>query len=222
LHIVKNDVSDSNRSMLLSFDRSVTLRETGLVLPRLLRFQAWQLIGEQLLAVADSSTWWIADWLAYGETAFHDRYREAIQRTSLNYQTLRNYAWVARRLDLSRRRDTLSFGHHAEVAALDQPEQDFWLRKAEQFGWSRNQLRLEVRASQRERKAAEAVPALGSAAGEAGGAAGQAPPASTRASATESLFLKVTGNQLARFTATASKQNLMLDEWALQVLDGAS
>jgi hypothetical protein len=41
-----------------------------------------------------------------------------------------NYAWVARRFAMSRRRDTLSFGHHAEVAALPEPEQDFWLREA--------------------------------------------------------------------------------------------
>ena len=75
-------------------------------------------------------------WLVYGESQFKDRYEEAIRRTSLNYQTLRNYTWVARRFDLSRRRDNLSFGHHAEVAALDPPEQEFWLRKAEKYGWS--------------------------------------------------------------------------------------
>ena len=43
----------------------------------------------------------------------------------LDYQTLRNYAWVARRFAMSRRRDTLSFGHHAEVPALPEPEQGY-------------------------------------------------------------------------------------------------
>ncbi len=32
-------------------------------------------------------------------------------------------AWVARRFPVSRRRDTVSFQHHAEVAALPEPEQ---------------------------------------------------------------------------------------------------
>jgi hypothetical protein len=58
---------------------------------------------------------------------------------------------VAGRFELSRRRDSLSFGHHAEVAALPGPEQDFWLRKAEEFGWPVRRLRREVRASLAER-----------------------------------------------------------------------
>jgi hypothetical protein len=42
-----------------------------------------------------------------------------------------NYAWVARRFELSRRRDTLTFGHHAELAALREPEQGSWLDQAQ-------------------------------------------------------------------------------------------
>jgi phage tail sheath gpL-like len=36
---------------------------------------------------------------------------------------------------MSCRRDSLSFGHHAEVGALAQAEQDFWLRKAAEPSW---------------------------------------------------------------------------------------
>src|SRR6266536_1438757 len=57
-------------------------------------------------------------WLAHGQAAYRSRYRTAIEQTGLDYQTLRNYAWVAGRFELSRRRDTLSFGRHAEAAAL--------------------------------------------------------------------------------------------------------
>ena len=49
----------------------------------------------------------------------------------LDYQTLRNYAWVARRFPAGRRRAGVSFAHHAEVARLPEPEQDYWLRRAE-------------------------------------------------------------------------------------------
>lgn len=55
------------------------------------------------------------------------RCRGAIAVTGLDYQTLRNYAVVARRFDLSRRRDSLSCQHHAEVCALSDSEQDRWL-----------------------------------------------------------------------------------------------
>jgi hypothetical protein len=53
------------------------------------------------------------------------------------YQTLRNYAVVARRLKLSRRRDNLSFQHHAEVCALGFEEQDRWLDLAAESPWRR-------------------------------------------------------------------------------------
>ncbi|MET9866599.1 LmbU family transcriptional regulator [Streptomyces sp. NPDC006386] len=110
-------------------------------------FRTWEELGTELFSFADSSTWWIADWLVYGESVFQDRYEEAIKRTSLSYQTLRNYSWVARAFPLSRRRQGLSFSHHLEVVALEEPEQDYWLRKAEELGWSRNKLRREVRSS---------------------------------------------------------------------------
>jgi hypothetical protein len=124
---------------------------TGLEFPARMSFDKWLHIGRMLSAVNTSAAWCLGDWLVFGETAYNGRYRDAIEQTSLDYQTLRNYAWVARRFPLFRRRDTLSFGHHAEVAALSEPEQDFWLRKAETLGWSRNKLRREVKSSLRER-----------------------------------------------------------------------
>jgi hypothetical protein len=66
-----------------------------------------------------------------GERQGHRRYREAVERAGLDYQILRNYAWMAGRFELSCRRDSLSFGHHAEVAPMPGPERDFWLRPAQ-------------------------------------------------------------------------------------------
>src|ERR1700722_12349085 len=140
----------------ISSSRAVKVTRSGIVFSGRLNIDEWEKLGQRLMSFADSASWWIADWLAYGETAFLDRYQEAIRKTSLSYQTLRNYAWVARRFELSRRRDALSFGHHAEVAALDPHEQDFWLRKADELHWSRNRLRSEVRQSLRERRATSA------------------------------------------------------------------
>jgi hypothetical protein len=128
---------------------------TGIMLPRQLPYQKWIAIGRQLAAINTSSAWCLGDWLIYGEDAYSGRYRDAIEQTSLDYQTLRNYAWVARRFPMSRRRDTLSFAHHAEVAGLPEHEQDFWLRKAEEHSWSRNRLRQEVRGSLAERATAD-------------------------------------------------------------------
>lgn len=133
----------------------VVVTRSGLQLPRQLRFERWLGVGRELAAVSTSAAWCLGDWLAFGEKAYPGRYRHAIEQTSLDYQTLRNYAWVARQFVMSRRRDTLTFAHHAEVAALPEPEQDFWLRKAEEHQWPVKQLRRQVRASLAERSADE-------------------------------------------------------------------
>jgi hypothetical protein len=74
------------------------------------------------------------------------RYKEAIAATGLDYQTLRNSAVVARRFAPSRRRDNLSFQHHAEVCALSDDDQDLWLDVAAMRGWSKRDLRRHIRA----------------------------------------------------------------------------
>jgi hypothetical protein len=39
--------------------------------------------GLRLFSFVDSLSWWIADWLVYDESEFHERYEETIKRTSL-------------------------------------------------------------------------------------------------------------------------------------------
>lgn len=119
----------------------VLVTRVGLHCPRQLAFGEWERAGRKLARVVDSSAWCLGDWLLYGQTHYVDRYRRAIDATGLDYGTLRNYASVARRIPLSRRRDALTFQHHVEVAALPGDEQEIWLDKAEKRGWSRNQLR---------------------------------------------------------------------------------
>jgi hypothetical protein len=207
-------------SSLSALDNSVLLRKSGLLFARGVEFSKWETIGRQLLSVNESTTWWIADWIAYGEKTFQDRYREAVQRTSLNYQTLRNYVWVARRFDLSRRRDNLSFGHHAEVAALDQPEQDYWLRKAAELTWSRNQLRNEVRNSLRLRQdAEESRTGLRAVAAEECSDASDDPVSSAADRVMKVLSLRLTTRQFEQFVTIAHSRNQGLEEWALQALE---
>jgi hypothetical protein len=189
----------------------------------------WEQTGATLFSYADSSTWWIADWLVYGESEFHDRYEEAIKRTSLSYQTLRNYSWVARRFPLSRRLQSLSFSHHLEVAALEQPEQDYWLRKAEALSWSRSKLRSEVRCSLRTRQDeveqpdTESPAQLGSidpvAAGPASAPAlvGVDSPPEARL-----LYLQLSAEDLAKFGRAARKERQPVETWAAKILRRAA
>ena len=127
--------------------QTVMVTQVGLRMPPLLSYQRWELTGRRMAEVASSSAWCLGDWIIYGQSRYTDRYRHAIDVVGLDYQTIRNYAWVARRFSVDRRRAALSFQHHAEVASLPPSEQDHWLDRAEKSVWSRNELRRAVRAA---------------------------------------------------------------------------
>lgn len=186
-------------------DERVMLSGLGLQLPGQLPFERWLGIGRQIAVACTSAAWCLGDWLAFGERAYVGRYRQAIEQTSLNYQTLRNYAWVAKRFAMSRRRDTLSFGHHAEVAALAEPEQDYWLRKAEEYRWPVKRLRREVRASLAERSA-----------GQCEEDPGEQDRVVLR------LRIRISPGQLETCRAAADKANLSIEAWAVLALERAA
>jgi hypothetical protein len=139
----------NSRSVLAGLTGLALTRQTSLSLKASLPLDDWLRVGLHIVRISDSSTWWLADWLIYGRELYPDRYVKAIKDTALDYQTLRNYAWVAGRVSVHRRRANLSFQHHAEVAALPEADQDKWLQEAEEHGWSRNRLRTEMRLASR-------------------------------------------------------------------------
>ena len=120
---------------------------TAMTFDPLLPFDAWRALGARVGSHSSASSWWLGDWLAFGRMKYGRRYREAVDVTGLDYQTLRNYAVVARRFEPSRRRKGLTFQHHAEVCALPQAGQERWLTLAEQHGWSKRELRRQIRGS---------------------------------------------------------------------------
>jgi hypothetical protein len=186
-----------NQDGRLRVDRVALTKRTALLLPENLPLDSWKQIGEQIYVISDASAWWIGDWLRFGRDKYPDRYKRAIGETSLEYQTLRNYAWVAGRFDVSRRRDALSFQHHLEVAALPEDEQDLWLERAERSGWSRNDLRAQLRYYRDS------------------GAAGRPLPMSA-------LQLRVPGERRQLWENAATKAQLGLQEWMSAALDLAA
>jgi hypothetical protein len=198
---------------------------SGLQFTRQLPFDTWLGIGRRLASVADSSAWCLGDWLIYGEKAYPGRYRDAIEQTSLRYQTLRNYAWVARQMPPGRRRESLSFGHHAEVAALPELEQEYWLRTAEKLGWSRNRIRQEIRASLTERKGGDqAKPEIESPASFSATDVAAAPAECLGAIRSQELTFVVmaTTEQFELFRKVAAQDGRSIGEWAIEALSRAA
>jgi hypothetical protein len=167
---------------------------TSFSLPDNMPIETWSRLGTQLFRFSEASCWWIGDWLVYGETKYRDRYKRAMSDTSLDYKTLRNYSWVARRFDPSRRRTSLTFQHHVEVAALPPEEQDYWLDMAEKFEWSRNELRRQLKASYSD-------------------------DSGYHDHLTVRVTIKVREDQAERWEAAASQRNYQLIEWISIALD---
>jgi hypothetical protein len=82
----------------------------------------------------ESERWKLADSLVW--SCSDADYERVGSETGYSYATLLDLARVARRIPASRRRPSLSFGHHRRVASMLPAEQDWWLREAEARGWS--------------------------------------------------------------------------------------
>ena len=172
------------------------LSQSGLRLRSDMPFEAWLAYGRRLCEFTSASAWWLGDWLVYGQRTYGKRYEDALKAAPLSYQTLRNYAWVARRFPVSRRRDKLSFQHHAEVAALPEARGDLWLQRAERMRWSRNELRRRVALS------------------------AQSPAARKARAVTVRLELTADRRNHWRQAAEATDQSLV--EWLVAVADAAA
>ena len=127
-------------------------------LPQSLSYENWLACGKNLIQLGRAIQWALGDWWVHGEHAYGERVAALREEAFGDYtwQTLMNLGWVARRVKTSRRREVLSFTHHATVAALPAAEQEHWLDRAERGEqdengerrpWSVSQLRMEIRAA---------------------------------------------------------------------------
>lgn len=119
---------------------------TALMLDEQTPFETWAELGATLADIRGAVQWWVGDWIVHGERAFGESYAQAIDATGLDVDTLRGYAWVAGRIPPVRRRTSLSWSAHREVAALEPSEQDALLDRAEADGLRSRDLRRLVRA----------------------------------------------------------------------------
>ncbi|MBI5106731.1 MAG: LmbU family transcriptional regulator [Solirubrobacterales bacterium] len=174
--------------------RGVRSTRTAVAFDPLLPYDDWCALGARIGMYSTATAWWLGDWLLFGRMKYGRRYKDAVADTGLDYQTLRNYAMVARRFAPERRRPALTFQHHAEVCALDDLAQDHWLDQAAAHGWSRNELRRRVRAAL---ATADGAPA-------------------------DVVRLTIDPARVARWRSAAERSDCDLGCWILQVLDDAA
>lgn len=126
-------------------DPKFTITPTGLQFHQNLSFDEWNDLGQKLAPIGKSIGFILGDWINYGETAYGEKYEEALAKTGLAYQTLMNFAYVARKVEISLRKENLDWYQHATVAKLKTDEEKrHWLDMAEQHDLSVRRLRKSI------------------------------------------------------------------------------
>lgn len=134
------------------------LTATGLSLPEDTPLPACLEMAAALDVMEGAVQWWRGDlWLfmdrPYGEFASQAAHDELKDSTGTAYSTWMHCSTVASAFQFCRRRQNLTWKHHAEVAKLDDSLADQWLDAAEQGDrngrWSAARLRREIDRAER-------------------------------------------------------------------------
>lgn len=125
----------------------------GYIADAYLDYDGYQRLLDHLLTLHTSSGWWLGDLLIQFEGAYGSKYAAALpdrRENPARYQACASAKWVCGKFEFYRRRQNLTFSHHRELAGIDDvKEQDLWLERASEGGWSVKQLRRELKGAQR-------------------------------------------------------------------------
>ncbi len=123
-----------------------TLARTGLTMKEGASFEEWRRMYEALLRIEGAIQWWIGDLLNYEGGKYGSMYVEAIKTSGAAYQTLRNYKWVAKAIEMSARADNLGWKAHERIAALPENVRKETIDLAAEEKWTEREARKYVRA----------------------------------------------------------------------------
>lgn len=118
---------------------------THYALPTDLQVEQWTRICRSLQRHRESNQWWIGDVLAAGVRRYGITYRKVSEITGLSVGSVKNRVSVSSSVEPSRRRDDLSFAHHATVASMAPADQEMWLKSAAEEKWSDRKLRALIK-----------------------------------------------------------------------------
>lgn len=144
--------STSGIELLAALEASGAITSTSLVLPPTVTYDQCEALAAMLGQLHRTSAWLIGDLLNHTERVYGETYAQVAEATGLSKGALMNYASVCAHIPRSRRRASLPFSTHAEVAYLEPEEQEQWLKKALENKWTKAELR--------EARAPELTPAV--------------------------------------------------------------
>ena len=106
---------------------------------------------EYACSTHNASPLWVGYLVAYAEDRedWQDRFDQAISFTGLSRQRIHHLASVVRKVPIENLEIAQSTAHATEVQSLPPKQQKKWLDKSEAEGWSKSQLRVELRKAKR-------------------------------------------------------------------------
>lgn len=135
----------------------ITFFKTGIKFDDSVDFKTWESQGHEFAGVIsmfhNHMKWWLGDWINHGESAYGEKYSQALDETMYAHGSLRNCAYVCRKIPLENRNPGMSFEHHYEVAKLPPGDQAEWLAEADINNWTVRQLRKAIKGEPFENKA---------------------------------------------------------------------
>ena len=124
------------------------LSTTNLTFKRDVSKEEWMDVFKALKQVEGCVQFWIGDCLAYRQQKW-GMYDDIAEETGYETKALRNIKYVADNVELSRRKDNLSFSHHVEVASLPPEKQELFLNMAVEDKLSVRDLRNKIKKEKR-------------------------------------------------------------------------
>lgn len=129
------------------------LTKTSLELDESISDEDFVKIGITLWKMKGAVLFWLGDWcLFYKDPSSSLRGAGSLVSAVYSIRTVKNAVWVCHKIEPSRRRENLSFGHHQVVAPLPPEDQDKWLEIAEWNRYSVKLLRNEIKRAKVESK----------------------------------------------------------------------
>jgi len=129
----------------MQLGKSFEVTSLGLVARDTPSKEEWLSVGLIIAKVSGVSNWWMGDWLRIGLDLKYGDLKKLAEELPYTYGTIRQFKYVADRLELSMRIDNLSWAHHQLVASLEADQRIYWLNLAAEKGWSVARLRKEIK-----------------------------------------------------------------------------
>lgn len=132
-------------TVLTTNNSKFVITPTGIQFKEELSYDEWMQMASDLGKAGRAIGFVIGDWINYGESRWREKYDDALKVTRLSRQTLKDYAYVARKVESSLRQDDLDFSIHAVVAKLKtNEEKQHWLDIADRHDMSVRRLRKSI------------------------------------------------------------------------------